>query len=69
MCFRQLCIIDGIFLTIQKVINKQNSNLDDEDFEEDDTFFSSEIGAADEELSGFGDVSELSDEKQINAML
>jgi len=32
---------------------------EDEDLEEDDTFFSSEIGAADEELENFGDVSEL----------
>lgn len=34
-----------------------------EDFEDDDTFYSSEIGAADEELSEFGNVAELTDNK------
>lgn len=39
---------------------------EDEELEDDDTFFSSEIGAADEELNSFGEVSELSENKSEN---
>lgn len=39
---------------------------EDEELEDDDTFFSSEIGAADEELNSFGEVSELIENKSEN---